>query len=70
MSNEYDNDQVIHPDSQQPSGEQGANTSGYFTFLASILTANESAQLQNRTVRSTFTPKGWATRACAPLVNI
>lgn len=30
MSNEYDNDQVIHPDSQQPSGEQGANTSGYY----------------------------------------
>ena len=29
MSNEYDNDQVLHPDPQQ-SGEQGVNTSGYY----------------------------------------
>ena len=33
MSNEFDNDQVLRPDPQnQQSGEQGANTSGYYHY--------------------------------------
>lgn len=43
MSNEYDNDQVIHPDSQQPSGEQGANTSGYYHYTGDTVQDSQTA---------------------------
>ena len=43
MSNEYDNDQVIHPDSQQPSGEQGANTSGYYHYTGDTAQDSQTA---------------------------
>ncbi len=43
MSNEYDNDQVIHPDPQQPSGEQGANTSGYYHYTGDTVQDNQTA---------------------------
>ena len=43
MSNEYDNDQVIHPDSQQPSGEQGANTSGYYHYTGDTVEDSQTA---------------------------
>ena len=43
MSNEYDNDQVIHPDSQQPSGEQGANTSGYYQYTGDTVQDSQTA---------------------------
>lgn len=44
MSNEYDNDQVIHPDpQQQPSGEQGANTSGYYHYTGDTVQDSQTA---------------------------
>ena len=44
MSNEYDNDQVIRPDpQQQPSGEQGANTSGYYHYTGDTVQDSQTA---------------------------
>ena len=43
MSNEYDNNQVIRPDPQQPSGEQGANTSGYYHYTGDTVQDNQTA---------------------------
>lgn len=44
MSNEYDNDQVLHPDPQdQQSGEQGANTSGYYHYTGDAVQDTQTA---------------------------
>lgn len=43
MSNEYDNNQVNRPDPQQPSGEQGANTSGYYHYTGDTVQDNQTA---------------------------
>lgn len=46
MSNEYDNNQVIHPNSQQPSGEQGANTSEHYHYTGDTVQHSQTtAQL-------------------------
>ena len=42
MSNEYDNDQVLHPDPQQ-SGEQGVNTSGYYHYTGDTVPDAQAA---------------------------
>ena len=42
MSNEYDNDQVLHPDPQQ-SGEQGVNTSGYYHYTGDTVPEAQAA---------------------------
>ena len=42
MSNEYDNDQVLHPDPQQ-SGEQGVNTSGYYHYTGDTVPDTQAA---------------------------
>lgn len=42
MSNEYDNDQVLHPDPQQ-SGEQGVNTSGYYHYTGDTVSEAQTA---------------------------
>ena len=42
MSNEYDNDQVLHPDPQQ-SGEQGVNTSGYYYYTGDTVPEAQAA---------------------------
>ncbi len=49
MSNEYDNDQVLHPDPQEPtSGEQGVNTSGYYHYTGdSVPDAQAAGTTQN-----------------------
>lgn len=56
MSNEYDNDQVIHPDSQQPSGEQGANTSGYYHYTGDTVQDSQTAA-QPAAAQSTAAPQ-------------
>lgn len=43
MSNEYDSNQVNRPDPQQPSGEQGANTSGYYHYTGDTVQDNQTA---------------------------
>ena len=42
MSNEYDNDQVLHPDPQQP-GEQGVNTSAYYHYTGDTVPDAQAA---------------------------
>ena len=44
MSNEYDNDQVLHPESQeQQNGEQGVNTSGYYHYTGDTVPDTQAA---------------------------
>ena len=43
MSNEYDNDQVLHPDPQEQPGEQGVNTSGYYHYTGDTVPNTQAA---------------------------
>lgn len=65
MSNEYDNDQVIHPDSQQPSGEQGANTSGYYHYTGDTVQDSQTAA-QPAAAQPTAAPQDVAAQNSVP----
>ena len=59
MSNEYDNDQVLRPESQEQTGEQGVNTSGYYHYTAdTVPEAQAAGTAQNAENAAAQNPQG------------